>query len=64
MRALSRRLLVLEQRDRPVPVPDVRVFYDDELVSCAVHARCGVEKQTGRHHAGVLKLTFIEAGRG
>jgi len=64
VRALSWRLLLLERRDRPVRVPDVRVFYDDELVSCAVHARCGVEKQTGRHHAGVLRLTIIEARHG
>jgi len=60
MRTLSRRLLLLEQSARPVRPPEVKVFYDDDVAVCAVHARCSVEKLTGQHHAGVLKLTFAQ----
>jgi len=45
------------RRRRPRP-ETLAIYWDDELVSCRDHPRCGVEPDTGQHHAGVIRLSF------
>ena len=60
MTQLASRISRLEARlrERSAMVPDVRVFFHDELEPCPFHFRCDAEVETGGHHTGVIHLDF------
>ena len=61
---LDRRLTLLERHmsERTGAWVPPRLFWHDELVPCNEHLGCDIEIATGEHHAGVIHLTFGDAG--
>ena len=60
MTRLAVRLTRIEadlRRRRPLP-ESFTICWDDELVPCPEHPQCGVEPDSGKHHAGVIRLSF------
>ena len=64
MRANTRRLRWLEERMRPPGVPVIDVFFHDDLVPCSQHRNCDVDRETGAHHTGVIRLRFKKSTDG
>ena len=60
MKTLHRRLVLLEER-RSTVRPAVRLFWDDAVSACPLHAGCGVERETGLHHPRLIRLSFTGA---
>jgi hypothetical protein len=58
MSTLTRRLSRLEDLGRRPLSPVVRLFWHDEFQPCTAHPACVVEVGTGRHHQGVVRLSF------
>jgi hypothetical protein len=61
VKALARRLDRLEASATPIEAPRIRLFWDEELVPCVIHASCGVEAVSGSHHSPLIRLHFTEA---
>ena len=58
MRTLERRVRRLEEVLQCGRTPAVRLLWDDEVVACGQHAGCAVDRQSGAHYAGVIRLSF------
>ena len=63
MRTITRRLRLLEERMHPPRMPVVEVFFHDDLLPCSQHPNCDVERETGAHRTGVIRLRFKDLQR-
>ena len=53
----------LEELNQKTGSPRIILFWDEELVRCAIHANCGIEHASGAHRSPLIRLSFGDGGR-